>query len=125
MFRLRRGRRITIGRLGRFGFPAGVYLYVGSAQRNLRARLRRHGRRAKPLRWHIDYLTAHARMLSYAVVPGSKDGECQLAAELASLYERPVPRFGASDCRCPGHLFYARKCPENLPLPAGSVLHIP
>jgi sugar fermentation stimulation protein A len=71
------------------------------------ARLARHGRRRKPLRWHIDYLSAKAAMLGAILIPGGRDGECSLAAEVARLHPRPVPRFGASDCRCAGHLFYA------------------
>jgi len=105
-FLLARGRWIRIGRLGRFEFPAGMYFYVGSAQRNLSARLARHGRRAKTLRWHIDYLSTNCRMLGAMVLPGGKRRECEIAAELAGRYARPVARFGASDCHCGGHLFF-------------------
>jgi Uri superfamily endonuclease len=48
--------RLRVGALGEFDFPAGQYLYTGSARRNLEARIARHLRRDKPLRWHIDYL---------------------------------------------------------------------
>ncbi len=68
--------RLRVGALGSFEFVAGVYLYVGSAQRNLMARIERHSRRAKPLRWHIDYLSATARMLGAILVPGSRQQEC-------------------------------------------------
>jgi len=105
VFLLARGRRIRVGSLGRFEFPAGVYFYVGSAQRNLSARLARHGRRTKTLRWHIDYLSTKCRMLGAIVLPGGRSRECEIAAELAARYARPVARFGASDCRCGGHLF--------------------
>ena len=54
--RLSRPICCQIGRLGRFDFPAGRYLYTGSARRNMAARLTRHLQREKPLRWHIDYL---------------------------------------------------------------------
>ena len=49
-------RIITVGKLGRFHFPAGYYIYSGSAQKNLTHRISRHLRKKKPLRWHIDYL---------------------------------------------------------------------
>ena len=111
VFLLPKARRIRIGRLGRFDFAAGVYLYVGSARRNLTARLDRHARRRKPLRWHIDYLSVHARMAGAIVVEGPEAHECALAAELAETFDRAVPRFGSSDCRCAGHLFYARELP--------------
>jgi sugar fermentation stimulation protein A len=107
VFHLPVGRRIRVGRLGRVSFPPGVYLYVGSAQRNLGARLARHARRVKPLRWHVDYLSTKAQMLGAIVVPGGRDGECRLAAELARAYPRAAAGFGASDCRCGGHLFRA------------------
>jgi len=34
--------RVRIGRLGTFEFPAGVYIYTGSALRNFEARVQRH-----------------------------------------------------------------------------------
>ena len=45
--RLDSRRELPVGRLGRFNFPAGWYLYVGSAMGTggLPARLRRHRRR--------------------------------------------------------------------------------
>ena len=109
VFHLGRARDITVGSLGRHRFPAGLFLYVGSAQRNLDGRLARHARKTKPLRWHIDHLSAKAKMLGAIVVPGPKSLECRLADRLAKLYRRHVPRFGASDCRCGGHLFYSGK----------------
>ncbi len=107
IFHLARGRAISVGQLGKFDFPVGFYLYVGSAQRNLQARLDRHGRRDKLLRWHIDYLTAHAKMLGAIVIAEPKEMECQIARKLSRKLERPIPRFGSSDCKCDGHLFYS------------------
>jgi Uri superfamily endonuclease len=48
--------RCVIGCLGEFDFPVGGYAYSGSAKRGLDARIARHLRRQRPLRWHIDYL---------------------------------------------------------------------
>ena len=67
VFALTRRLRLRVGALGSFTFRAGVYLYVGSAQRNLAARVERHGRKDKPLRWHIDYLSTKATMLTSAL----------------------------------------------------------
>jgi Uri superfamily endonuclease len=97
--------QVTVGRFGRFDFPAGRYVYTGSARRNLVARISRHLARHKRLRWHIDYLltspsarVAHVRL--------SRRGECALnqATRGAIL----VPGFGASDCDagCGSHLKY-------------------
>ncbi len=108
VFHLSTQQGIQVGKLGCFEFQAGVYLYTGSAQRNRDARLERHARQEKPLRWHIDYLSIHTQMLGAIVVPGPREQECALAAALGGLYELVIPRFGASDCRCPGHLFFAQ-----------------
>ena len=106
VFRLRLGRRIQVGQLGLLAFKAGFYAYVGSAQRNLLARLRRHGSRLrKPLRWHIDYLSVRATMLGALVFDGPKALECRLARYLANAGAEVVSRFGCSDCRCRSHLF--------------------
>lgn len=104
-----KGRTIRVGRLGRLHFRQGVYFYVGSAQRNLSARLERHNRTKKTLRWHIDYLSVKAKMLGAITISGPRELECQLAKKLGRIFELAVPGFGASDCRCGGHLFYAQE----------------
>jgi sugar fermentation stimulation protein A len=111
IFYMPMNRRIQIGRFGRFSFNPSAYFYIGSAQRNLSARLERHSRKKKILRWHIDYLSAKADMLGAITIPGSRELECQLAKDLGRLFELAVPGFGASDCRCGGHLFYAKELP--------------
>jgi len=105
-FYLPKAQNILVGRLSDRPFRQGYYFYVGSAQRNLSARIERHERKEKPLRWHIDYLSVKARMLGAIVVSGPREHECDLARKLAGIYELAVPGFGASDCRCNGHLFY-------------------
>jgi len=109
VFYMPKDRKIQIGRLGRFCFRQGVYFYVGSAQRNLSARLERHNRKKKTLRWHVDYLSARAEMLGAITIAGPRELECQLAKKLSGMFEPTVPGFGASDCRCAGHLFYAQE----------------
>lgn len=113
VFVLSRRRRIQVGRLGSFWFEPGLYLYAGSAQRNLSTRLERHARRSKPLHWHIDYLSTKAPMIGAMIVPGHRERECELAGELRHMYELAAPGFGASDCECGGHLFYARGLGED------------
>lgn len=114
MFYLPRPRSISVGKLGRINFRPGLYFYVGSAQRNLSARLRRHGRQNKPVRWHIDYLSAKAEMLGAVTVAGPREHECRLAKRLGRMFELAAPGFGASDCRCAGHLFYAPRFTCNV-----------
>ena len=103
---MREAREVAVGRLGRWVFPAGWYLYVGSALGGLAGRVGRHLRREKRLHWHIDYLLAHGTVQEVWYRVGAERRECALAQRLAALpgAERYPPRFGASDCRCPGHL---------------------
>lgn len=94
--------------LGPVELPEGRYFYAGSARGpgGLRARVARHLRRNKPLRWHVDYVTRKAQEIAVIAVPGGD--ECALAARLLALDRISVPLtgFGSSDCnRCPAHLF--------------------
>jgi Uri superfamily endonuclease len=108
LLRLRRPADLRIGRLGRFNFPAGWYVYTGSAMGGLAARLARHRSRRKRLRWHIDYLLQVAEIASVVIVPTRRKIECIRNRRLLALTEARiiVPRFGSSDCRCPSHLLY-------------------
>ena len=106
-----RGQLIRVGQLGQLYFSQGIYFYVGSAQRNLSKRLERHNKTEKTLRWHIDYISVKVKMLGAITIPGPRELECQLAKKLGGMFELAVPGFGASDCRCNGHLFYAPQLP--------------
>ena len=103
---------LAIGRLGTFAFRPGGYAYVGSAlgPGGLGARLERHARREKRPHWHIDYLLAWARLHSVWHLESAERWECAWAEVLGGLpgVETAVPGFGASDCTCRSHLFYAR-----------------
>ena len=95
---------VSVGKLGALDFPAGAYLYVGSARRALPSRVARHMRREKPLRWHIDYLTTRDRVTAVRTWPHAPGRECAIARSLAARLPA-IPRFGCSDCHCPSHLF--------------------
>lgn len=103
VIRVARPLRIAVGRFGVFDFPAGEYVYTGSARRNFEARVARHLRRDKTLRWHIDYLLT-AKGVKIIEVRRSTTDECSL--NQATPGEAVVPGFGASDCRhgCGSHL---------------------
>jgi len=112
---LRRRVRIEPGRLGACVLPAGWYVYTGSARRNLAARVRRHLRRDKPRRWHIDWLLTRpeARVLHVRL---RRAAECRVNAVVCGSI--PVAGFGASDCRagCGSHLVYlGRARPAAVP----------
>lgn len=128
-------RRVQIGRLGKFVFSAGVYVYLGSAggSGGLRARLGRHLRGAGRPHWHIDNLRKAARVSGYCFLESTDEGahasdnaaasdlptkmECRWSLALAAMpgTSTPAPGFGATDCRsgCPAHLF---RLPDDLTL---------
>jgi Uri superfamily endonuclease len=99
--------RIAVGRLGAFLFPAGFYIYVGSAfgPGGLRARIAHHMKRATRPHWHIDYLRRVCEVEEIWYVEG-KRLECAWADRLSSAagLSIPAPGFGCSDCRCRAHL---------------------
>ena len=84
----------------------GRYCYVGSAfgPGGLSPRIRRHLRRSKTLKWHIDHLTSSEYFRSLAVFASPERAECETASTLASVLQGH-PGFGSSDCSCPSHLF--------------------
>jgi Uri superfamily endonuclease len=103
---------LSVGRLGNCHFPAGRYIYTGSARRHLEARLTRHlswqeGAR-HPLHWHIDYLLA-APGVAVVGVRRYAEGECDIQQRTPG--ECRVAGFGAADCRagCGSHLKYLGK----------------
>jgi Uri superfamily endonuclease len=100
--------RLTIGQMGLYNFSAGWYAYVGSAfgPGGLRARLRHHLTPVKKPHWHIDYLRITASIQTIWYMISAQIWEHRWAQTLRLLPDAttPVPRFGASDCRCPTHL---------------------
>lgn len=94
---------LTIGRLGRFTFPSGEYVYSGSAKKNILARVNRHLRPEKKLRWHIDYLLTAPGVRVNGLRLSTRD-ECELVRLSGGV--SPAKGFGASDCRsgCGSHL---------------------
>ncbi len=96
---------MTVGRLGSFDFPAGLYLYTGSALNGLEGRINRHLRRDKKLHWHIDYLLGAAEVVEVWWMAGEERWECRWATAIRNRGgSLVVTRFGSSDCRCPAHL---------------------
>jgi len=115
LLRLDKGRRIQVGSLGTFAFRRGWYVYVGSAMRNLSARIARHARRRKKLHWHIDYLRNEAVEVIALPIRSSLRQECDVAQALADVLHPEPAGFGSSDCDCPTHLFYLATSPLDSP----------
>ncbi|HEX9018092.1 MAG TPA: GIY-YIG nuclease family protein [Anaerolineaceae bacterium] len=105
-------QEIRIGRLGTFRFPAGNYLYTGSAHGpgGLRARLRHHVRPVANPHWHLDFLRPFAVLQNgwYTLENGAL--ECAWSKALQGQGGGLIPArgFGAADChnRCHSHLVY-------------------
>jgi Uri superfamily endonuclease len=79
---------------------------VGSGLGGLEARVSRHLRSEKKLHWHIDYLLQRATITGAVMAESIRRRECDIARALEAQLEC-IRGFGASDCRCAGHLFRA------------------
>ncbi len=98
--------KLKIGKLGKIKFVKGTYVYVGSAQNNLRKRIKRHFSKNKRINWHIDYLLENSavNIKKTFYKESKKEEECRIACLLCSK-EYPIKGFGCSDCDCYSHLF--------------------
>jgi len=110
LLQLAQSTQLHIGRLGTFFFPAGDYVYIGSAfgPGGLRARVARHLRGNGRRHWHIDIVRARATIHGVCFATASEHLECTWSQTLAALpgAHIPAPGFGSSDCTagCRSHL---------------------
>jgi Uri superfamily endonuclease len=97
---------VIVGAKGRLTFKRGIYAYVGSAQKFLEQRIRRHLKREKRKFWHIDYLLDDkaTKVVQVFHEQADKRQECLIARSICEKGE-PIIGFGSSDCRCKSHLF--------------------
>ena len=108
---------VEVGRLGKVHLMPGTYVYVGSARGpgGLAARVARHLRPDKPLRWHVDYLTARQRPVVVCYTTDAHVTECTWAQALLARPGTTVPLrgMGSSDCRaCPAHFLRLADAPS-------------
>jgi Uri superfamily endonuclease len=116
LFFVRVQKQIVIGRLGSGTFQKGYYTYTGSAfgkgSLGLGGRVRRHIRKDKMKRWHIDYLLSDNDISLTAVVAciTNKKIECTINQCLRKMFRAQIPfsGFGSSDCteHCGSHLLF-------------------
>jgi sugar fermentation stimulation protein A len=112
------------GAWGPADLKGGYYAYVGRAKKGLSTRLARHARReGKRLRWHVDYLLEAADLKEAWIFPLNY-GECALASRLekGGTSREGLRGFGASDCHCPGHLFYMGRRRPSRPTNVSSII---
>jgi sugar fermentation stimulation protein A len=104
---------IEVGKLGRYHFREGYYVYTGSAMRGLDQRIARHKRSDKRLHWHIDYLLKHAQIVDVITHITRERQECQFNRKIMSLpgCQIPINGFGSSDCNCTSHLTFFKEKP--------------
>lgn len=97
---------LAIGRGKPTSLLPGRLVYCGSALAGLRARIDRHRRTEKRRHWHVDYLLEHGLLAEVWIARSPERLECLLADHLDRFPQGAlaIPRFGSSDCRCPGHL---------------------
>ncbi len=101
--RLTEDTTIEAGKLGAVYLRKGLYIYTGSAKKNMAARIKRHRRKDKKRHWHIDHITtlpqAHIEKVTYHI-----EDECFINKKTVGTIL--APGFGASDCKngCVSHL---------------------
>lgn len=121
---------VNVGRLGTATLGLGWVLYVGSAfgPGGLAARLRHHLRPAARPHWHIDYVRAVLPLYEIWVCASPQRLEHRFADLMhnARGCSIPLPRCGASDCRCAAHLFHfaARPAPQLLVAESPAVMQV-
>lgn len=111
---LEQDKDIEVGCRGIMHFPAGHYVYVGSAKRNLQQRMDRHKHLRKKMHWHIDYLRQHTKYIGIIPIRTSHDWEHELAAAVRDISDWQIDRFGCTDCKCMSHLFGFHENPLHL-----------
>lgn len=109
---------VQVGALGNLVFQKGIYVYTGSAMKNLRQRVERHNSKEKKIRWHIDYLldSPNAKIIKIDIIESATKDECKLNMELinSGKVSIPVKGFGSSDCNvCPAHLVLMNEGNKN------------
>jgi endonuclease-3 len=111
---VKRNKKIKVGKLGKFLFKKGYYVYVGSAFgkiMNIKNRIKRYKKLVEEkrgnLKWHIDYLLVTKDVeITDVIIFRNRKIECEIAKKLKVKAKIPVKKFGSSDCKCPAHLFY-------------------
>jgi Uri superfamily endonuclease len=109
-------KQVVIGKIGVMNLSRGYYVYTGSAfgkgSLSLGGRIRRHIRKQKVVRWHIDYLLSDEGIDLKAIVAGvmRQKMECAINQGLRDTFHAQIPfsGFGSSDCaeHCDSHLLY-------------------
>lgn len=100
-------KTIEIGKLGNYHFEKGIYIYVGSAKRNIISRIDRHKRVEKKKKWHFDFLRPYGT-ITKIITYENRFSECGLLEKIRKEVggSLPIKKFGSTDCRCFSHLIH-------------------
>lgn len=113
LFTAKEPHTLQVGRLGVIELSQGYYCYIGSAfgPGGIRARVRHHAKISPRPHWHLDYVRPVMSLLEvwYRYEAHS---EHRWAKRLSKVMDMPMAGFGASDCRCQSHFFYAAHKPD-------------
>ena len=105
-FKTEEKKFITIGKLGKITIKPGIYVYIGSAfgPGGLRARIGRHLKKSKKVRWHIDYIRKELDIIDIYFSTRSEKLECIWAQEILNSGAGVLLKnLGSSDCKCMSH----------------------
>lgn len=112
---LEKDQYIEIGKLGKFLFKKGYYVYNGSTLGGF-GRVKYHLKKNKKKKWHIDYLLDNSKIIKIFLSEVEKNYEHEISKSLSNSpnAEVLVRGFGSSDCKdgCPSHLIYFSENPE-------------
>jgi len=108
LLRLKEDCTIPVGALGPTIFKAGYYTYIGSALSSIENRVKRHLRKRKRFRWHIDYLlgSPQAQVRGLGYIETKRRLECQFSKRIMHPSKFSQKKFGSSDCKCLSHLHF-------------------
>jgi sugar fermentation stimulation protein A len=82
---------------------------MGRGSSSLPSRIKRHLRKTKRLRWHIDFLlNANVLVHGFVYAESATSVECEISKSLSKSSKVLVKGFGASDCKagCASHLHH-------------------
>lgn len=96
---------LSVGKHGEFHFPKGMYVYIGSAKRNLVKRLERHISIDKKKRWHFDYIRPYGTIIKI-ITYDERLTECELAQNFLEKGKVIARKMGSTDCSCSTHFIY-------------------
>jgi sugar fermentation stimulation protein A len=86
---------------------------MGKGSSSLSNRIRRHLRKKKRHRWHIDFLLGVDDVFIESIIYSKTLSplECQLSKSMEEFCRVVVKGFGSSDCRlnCSSHLYYVTR----------------